>query len=173
MGPQDPSWAALDNRKETRLWPIEWGSICCSSVRSPTPFHTQTIQIKWEVYFSKRTVSLVLIVSLCSACRCICNLCLVMVMAIQKKYQMYWIWTRKKICRKNDVDVNMNEKWTWFPNVLVALSIGTVEYTDWSLQRGKTPPTSALDMKLNSLVVRFKQCWSFGECRIFFHCYRS
>ena len=27
------------------------GSICCSSVRSPAPSHTQTLQIKWEVYF--------------------------------------------------------------------------------------------------------------------------
>ena len=36
--------------KEKRLWPIEWGSICCSSVPSPTPSHTQPFQIKWEVY---------------------------------------------------------------------------------------------------------------------------
>ena len=27
-----------------RLWPIEWGSICYSSVRSATPSHTQTFQ---------------------------------------------------------------------------------------------------------------------------------
>ena len=52
-------------RASQRLWPIERGSICCSSVRSPIPFHTQPFQIKWEVYFSKR---------LCrssSLCRCI------------------------------------------------------------------------------------------------------
>ena len=49
-----PGWAAQENGKETQLWPIEWGSICCSSVRSPTPSHTQTFQIKWEVYFSRR-----------------------------------------------------------------------------------------------------------------------
>ena len=55
-------WAAKENRKETRLWPMEWGSICCSSVWSPTPSHTQHFQIKWEVYFSKRTVSLIIIV---------------------------------------------------------------------------------------------------------------
>ena len=53
MGPQVPGWAAHENGKETRLWPIEWGSICCSSVRSPTPSHTQPFQIKWAVYFSK------------------------------------------------------------------------------------------------------------------------
>ena len=57
LGPQDPSWAAQENGKETRLWPIEWGSICCSSVQSPTPSHTQPFQIKWEVYFSKNCVA--------------------------------------------------------------------------------------------------------------------
>ena len=56
-GPQAPAWAAQENRKETRLWPIEWGSICCSSVRSPTPSHIQPFQIKWEVYFSKNCVA--------------------------------------------------------------------------------------------------------------------
>ena len=40
-----------------RWWPQEWGSICCSSVRSPTPSHTQPFQIKWEVYFSKNCVA--------------------------------------------------------------------------------------------------------------------
>ena len=40
-----------------RLWPIEWGSVCCSSVRSPSPSHTQPFQIKWEVYFSKNCVA--------------------------------------------------------------------------------------------------------------------
>ena len=42
-------------RKTQRWWPKEWGSICCSSVRSPTPYHTHTqpFQIKWEVYFFK------------------------------------------------------------------------------------------------------------------------
>ena len=44
MGPQAPGWAAQENGKETRLWPIEWESIRCSSVRSPTPSHTQPIQ---------------------------------------------------------------------------------------------------------------------------------
>ena len=62
LGPQAPGWAAQENGKETRLWPIEWGLICCSSVRSPTLSHSQPFQIKWEVYFSKRTVSLVIIV---------------------------------------------------------------------------------------------------------------
>ena len=55
LGPQAPGWAAQENGKETQLWPIEWGSICCSSVRSPT-YNTQPFQIKWEVYFSKNCV---------------------------------------------------------------------------------------------------------------------
>ena len=54
MSPQAPGWVAKKNGKETQLWPIEWGSICCSSVRSPTPSHTQPFQIKWVVYFSKK-----------------------------------------------------------------------------------------------------------------------
>ena len=57
LGPQVPDWAAQENGKETRLWPIEWGSICCCSVWSPTPSHTQPFQIKWEVYFSKNCVA--------------------------------------------------------------------------------------------------------------------
>ena len=44
LGPQALGWAARENGKETRLWPIEWRSICCSSVRSPTPSHTQPYQ---------------------------------------------------------------------------------------------------------------------------------
>ena len=55
--PQAPCWAAQENGKETRLWPIEWRSISCSSVRFPTPSHTQPFQIKWEVYFSKNCVA--------------------------------------------------------------------------------------------------------------------
>ena len=57
LGPQAPGWAAQENGKETRLWPIEWGSIYCSCVRSPTPSYTQHFQIKWEVYFSKNCVA--------------------------------------------------------------------------------------------------------------------
>ena len=57
LGPLAPCWAAQENRKETRLWPIQSGSICCSSVRSPIPSHTQLFQIKWEVYFSKNCVA--------------------------------------------------------------------------------------------------------------------
>ena len=35
------------------------------------------------------------------------------------------------------------------------------------------PLTSALYMTLNNLMVRFQQCWSFGECGIPLHCHRS
>ena len=34
------------------------------------------------------------------------------------------------------------------------------------------PPTSVLDMTLNSLMGRFQQCWSFGECGVPLHCHR-
>ena len=57
LGTQAPGWAAHENGKETRSWPIEWRSICCSSVRSPTPSHTQPFQMEWEVYFSKNCVA--------------------------------------------------------------------------------------------------------------------
>ena len=73
MGPQTPGWATQENGKETRLWPIEWGSICCSSVQSPTPSHAQPFQIKWEVYFSKRLCrSSLLCRCYDSACICVC-----------------------------------------------------------------------------------------------------
>ena len=51
LGPQAPGWAAQENRKETRLWPIEWVSICCSSVRSPTPSHTQPFNKGGGIFF--------------------------------------------------------------------------------------------------------------------------
>ena len=73
LGPQALGWAAQENGKETRLWPIEWGSICCSSVWSPTPSHTQPFQIKWEVYFSKELCrSSLLCHCVLHACICIC-----------------------------------------------------------------------------------------------------
>ena len=71
LGPQVPGWAAQENGKETQLWPIEWGSISCSSDRSLTPSHTQPFQIKWEVYFSKNCVARLLLCRYDSACICI------------------------------------------------------------------------------------------------------
>ena len=44
-----------------RWWPKVWGSICCSSVRSPAPSHTSPFQIKWEVHIFLKTVSLVFV----------------------------------------------------------------------------------------------------------------
>ena len=73
----DPSWAAQENGKETQLWHIEWGSICCSSVPSPTPSHTQPFQIKWEVYFSKKLCCSSLLCCYDSACICI-SVCIVL-----------------------------------------------------------------------------------------------
>ena len=76
---QAPGWAAQENGKETRLWPEEWGSICCSSFQSPTPSHTQPFQIKWDEYFSKELCRSLLLChrhdSAC-ICRCICIMCL-------------------------------------------------------------------------------------------------
>ena len=76
LGPRASGWATLENEKDTRLCPEELGtSICYSSVWSPSLSHTQPFQIKWEVYFSKRTVLFVFIIaSLCSAyiCKCAC-----------------------------------------------------------------------------------------------------
>ena len=36
-----------------------------------------------------------------------------------------------------------------------------VEYTDCN-----TPPNECPDMTLNNMMVRFQQCWSFGECGV-------
>ena len=41
-------------------------------------------------------------------------------------------------------------------------------------RRVRHPPlTSVLDITLNNLMVRFQQCWSFGECRVPLHCHCS
>ena len=65
VGPPAPGWAVQENKNDTKLCPEGLGrSICCSSVQSPTPSHTQTFQIKWEVYFSKNCVAS-LIASIC------------------------------------------------------------------------------------------------------------
>ena len=83
LGPQAPSWAAQENGKETWLWPIEWGSICCSSVRFPTPSHTQPFQIKWEVNFSKN----------CVACHLYCVMVMIMHADIHMcLYSWSWWW---------------------------------------------------------------------------------
>ena len=72
LGPQTPGWAVQENENDTRLCPEGLGrSICCSSVRSPTPSHTQSFQIKWEVYFSKNCVArLYNCVNMYSTCIC-------------------------------------------------------------------------------------------------------
>ena len=37
----------------------------------------------------------------------------------------------------------------------------------------RPPPNECPDMTLNNLMVRFQQCWSFGECGVPLHCHRS
>ena len=51
--------------------------------------------------------------------------------------------------------------------LFLAQSAGAVEYTV------RPRLTSVLDMTLNNLMVRFQQCWSFGECGVPLHCHRS
>ena len=43
------------------------------------------------------------------------------------------------------------------------------------LCRGVRPPPNECpgNMTLNNLMVRFQQCWSFGECGVPLHCHRS
>ena len=88
LGPQAPGWAAQENGKEMRLWPIEWGSICCSCVRFPTPSHTQPFQIKWEVYFSKNCVA-----------RLYCVVCVLYADVYVLSIQQLTIWLVCFICR--------------------------------------------------------------------------
>ena len=66
--PKVPGWATKENGKETQLWPIVRGSICCSSVRSPTPSHTNLSNKVRYIFL--RTV-LVYCVMISHACVCI------------------------------------------------------------------------------------------------------
>ena len=45
LAPQAPGRAAQENGKETQLWPIEWGSIYCSSVWSPCVAHLHCVVV--------------------------------------------------------------------------------------------------------------------------------
>ena len=60
-------------------------------------------------------------------------------------------------------------------NLTLAQLAGAVECTNCfsAEEGGKTPPTSVLDMTLNNLMVRFQQCWSFGEYGVPLHCHHS
>ena len=56
----------------------------------------------------------------------------------------------------------------------LAQSAEAVEYTDCTSAEGWDPPiTSVLYVTLNNLMVRFHQCWSFGEYGVPLHCHRS
>ena len=49
-----------------------------------------------------------------------------------------------------------------------------VEYIDCTSAEGVRPPaTSVLDKTLNNLMVRFQQCWSFGEYGVLLYCHHS
>ena len=55
--PSSPRLSSPGERERNADGHKSGGSICCSSVRSRTPSHTQPFQIKWEVYFSKNCVA--------------------------------------------------------------------------------------------------------------------
>ena len=57
--PRPPIEQPRRTGKKRSYGQIEWGSLCCSSVQSPTHSHTQPFQIKWEVYFCKNCVAYV------------------------------------------------------------------------------------------------------------------
>ena len=91
------SWGQDAVEKETLLWPEEWWSICCRTVRSPTPSHSKTFsnpfkpfQIKREVYFSKEPCrSSLLCRRYDSACICVC--------IVGHGYTTYvWWWKKHK-----------------------------------------------------------------------------
>ena len=90
--PRASGWAALENEKDTTLMAIRVGVNILQSLLGLQLSHTQTFQIKWEVYFSKRLCRSSLLCrrydSAC-ICRCICIMSLyslIMVMAIQHWY---------------------------------------------------------------------------------------
>ena len=57
LGPQAPGWAAQENGKETRLWPIEWGVNMLQFCSVSYSLSHTTLSITWEVYFSKELCS--------------------------------------------------------------------------------------------------------------------
>ena len=65
LGHQAPGWAAQENGKETRLWPIEWGVNMLQFCSVSNSLSHTTLSIKWEVYFSKELFRSSLL------CRCV------------------------------------------------------------------------------------------------------
>ena len=57
LGPQVRGWAAQENGKETRLWPIERRVNMLQFCSVSNSLSHATFQIKWEVYFSKNCVA--------------------------------------------------------------------------------------------------------------------
>ena len=81
-----------------------------------------------------------------------------------------------KISYLKEVKLSLNSGWVIITIKIIyttAQSAGAIEYTDdISAEEQQSAPTSVLDMTLNHLIVRL-QSWSFGECRVTFHCYYS
>ena len=62
----------------------------------------------------------------------------------------------------------------WSLYYLITQSAMAVEYTDCTSAEGLDPTFNECpDMTLNNLMVRFEQCWSFGEYGVPLHCHRS
>ena len=93
VGPPCPWLSSPGERERNAAMARTVGSICCSSVQSPTHLSYNTFrnpfepfQIKWEVYFSKELCPLVFIVS---------SLCFRMYMCMYN-----WLWLCNRYNRK-------------------------------------------------------------------------
>ena len=84
--------------------------------------------------------------------------------------EMNWDLKHHEMCRMFGVGVSIVWLQKTFKNCVSLCRIHWLH-----LCRGVRPPpiTSVLDMTLNNLMVRFQQCWSFGECGVPLHCHRS
>ena len=116
VGPLAPGWAAQENGKETQSWPIEWGSIYCSSARSSTPSHTQ--RLKWEVYFSKelRRSSLLLCRRYDFACMCVCIVGYEYTTVRYKVILVYFCtnWIQPNLLKNLVQDLRITLVWVYF-----------------------------------------------------------
>ena len=154
-----PGWAARENRKETLLWPIEWGSICCSSVRSTTPSHSKTFGnpfepfIKWEVYFSKDLCrSSLLCCRYDSAC---IHMCL---------YSWSWLYNIR-------IQVDLNNAVVWMDSILPPITNSSNLSSKPFPNIPVISPTIGIIVTLifyNSFnLLRRSKCFSFFLCSIF------
>ena len=71
----------------------------------------------------------------------------------------------------------MSTVFFFFKNITYKLffaqSAEDLEYTDSFSAEVYPHPKSVLNMTLNNLMVRFRWCWNFAECRLRIHCNHS